>query len=80
MTIDNALEKEVLTRLLHAGSGGLGKELLDNYRGEEQVALCLQALQDKGLVQHGKTPLEYPIKLSAAGVEKAKALEADSEQ
>jgi hypothetical protein len=74
MTLPNELEKEVLTRLLHAGSGGLGKEVLDNYRGEEQVALCLQALQEKGWIQHSKEPLEFPIKLSAAGVEAAKTL------
>ena len=76
MTVTNELEKEVLTRLLHAGSAGLGKEVLDNYRGPEQVALCLQSLQDKGWVQGSKEPLEYPIKLTASGAEAAKALEA----
>ena len=32
------LEHEVLTRLLHAHPHGLGKEILDNYRGEKAVA------------------------------------------
>lgn len=36
MNVDKNLEKEVLTRLLHAHPGGLGKEVLDNYRGESR--------------------------------------------
>lgn len=35
MNVDKNLEKEVLTRLLHAHPNGLGKEVLDNYRGEK---------------------------------------------
>jgi hypothetical protein len=73
--MDKALEKEVLTRLLHSHPTGLGKEVLDNFRGAPEVAQCLQDLQQRGLVQSGKEPLEYPIKLSHAGVEAAKALE-----
>jgi len=38
MSIDNDLKKEVLTRLLHAHPAGLGKEVLDNFRGEHAVA------------------------------------------
>lgn len=84
MPIDKELEKEVLTRLLHAHPAGLGKEVLDNYRGEEQVADMLENLQKNGLIQdgsidsdpHGTRSLTYPIKLSAAGVEAAKKLEA----
>ena len=38
MNVDRNLEKEVLTRLLHAHPQGLGKEVLDNYRGEKAVA------------------------------------------
>ena len=42
MNADKNLEKEVLTRLLHAHPSGLGKEVLDNYRGERIVAsTCL---------------------------------------
>ena len=37
MNVDKNLEKEVLTRLLHAHPSGLGKEVLDNYRGEKVV-------------------------------------------
>lgn len=73
--IDNPLEQAILTRLLHAHPSGLGKEILDNYRGEEQVAACVEALQQRGWVQASKTPLEYPIKLSAAGVEAARQLQ-----
>lgn len=36
MNVDKNLEKEVLTRLLHAHPSGLGKEVLDNYRGESR--------------------------------------------
>lgn len=82
MTIDKELEKEVLTRLLHAHPQGLGKEILDNYRGETAVFETLGALQDRGLIQHGHvnatengTPMvNYPIKLSAAGVNAAQAV------
>lgn len=35
MNVDKNLEKEVLTRLLHAHPSGLGKEVLDNYRGKK---------------------------------------------
>lgn len=66
------LEKEILTRLYHAESAGLGKEILDNYRGEREVAECIHGLKERGLIQHGKENLEYPIKLTAAGVEMAK--------
>lgn len=77
------LEKEVLTRLLHAHPAGLGKEILDNYRGEKVVAGIIKTLQEKGLVQgHPVTvedhepAVEFPIKLSSAGVEAAKKAEA----
>lgn len=36
MNVDKNLEKEVLTRLLHAHPSGMGKEVLDNYRGESR--------------------------------------------
>ncbi|MBD1551295.1 hypothetical protein [Pseudomonas typographi] len=74
-TVDNPLEQAILTRLLHAHPAGLGKEILDNYRGEEQVAACVESLQQRGWVQASKTPLHYPIKLSAAGVDAAKSLQ-----
>ena len=45
MNVDKNLEKEVLTRLLHAHPSGLGKEVLDNYRGEKVVA---SAFNDMG--------------------------------
>ena len=48
MNDDKNLEKEVLIRLLHAHPSGLGKEVLDNYRGEKVVASTLAALQDRG--------------------------------
>lgn len=77
------LEQEVLTRLLHAHPQGLGKEILDNYRGEKAVAGMIKTLQEKGLVQgHPVTvaehqpAVEFPIKLSSAGVEAAKKFEA----
>lgn len=81
MTIDKELEKEVLTRLLHAHPQGLGKEILDNYRGEHAVVETLSALQARGLIQHGHVAakpdsapsVSYPIKLSSAGVEAAQA-------
>jgi len=83
MNVDKNLEKEVLTRLLHAHPNGLGKEVLDNYRGEKVVASTLATLQDRGLIQHGHVTcnetgehsLSLPIKLSAAGVEAARKLE-----
>jgi hypothetical protein len=84
MTIDTDLEKEVLIRLLHAHPTGLGKEVLDNYRGENAVADTLEHLQQKGLIHArsvdtaaGKTgrSLNYPIKLSSAGVDAAKGYE-----
>lgn len=83
MTIDNTLKKEVLTRLLHAHPGGLGKEVLDNYRGENAVADTLEHLQQTGLIHDGcvDTPakgertLKYPVKLSSAGVDAAKQLQ-----
>lgn len=81
MSIDKDLEKEVLTRLLHAHPQGLGKEILDNYRGETAVFETLDALQARGLIQHGHVTskadgapaVNYPIKLSAAGVTAAQA-------
>jgi hypothetical protein len=83
MTIDKELEKEVLTRLLHAHPDGLGKEILDNYRGENAVADALEYLQQTGLIHDGSVntsgkadrTLTYPIKLSSAGVKAAKSLE-----
>ncbi len=85
MTIDNALKQEVLTRLLHAHPAGLGKEVLDNYRGENAVADTLEHLQTAGLIHdgcvhhasEGDRSLKYPIKLSSSGVEAAKQLEAE---
>jgi hypothetical protein len=83
MTIDNTLKKEVLTRLLHAHPTGLGKEVLDNYRGEHAVADTLEHLQQAGLIHDGSVDhpakgersLKYPIKLSSAGVDAAKHLQ-----
>jgi hypothetical protein len=83
MTIDNTLKKEVLTRLLHAHPSGLGKEVLDNYRGENAVADTLEHLQQAGLIHDGcvdkpgkgERTLRYPVKLSSAGVEVAKQLQ-----
>ena len=77
---NDALRAEVLTRLLHAHPEGLGKEVLDNYRGEKVVAGMLKTLQDDGLIHDGSVAvdgnhhvsLHYPIKLSASGVEAAK--------
>lgn len=84
MTIDKELEKEVLTRLLHAHPAGLGKEVLDNYRGGNAVADTLEYLQQHGLIHDGSVDasgtanrsLNYPIKLSSAGVVAAKGHEA----
>ncbi|MFK3775952.1 hypothetical protein [Pseudomonas sp. NPDC089406] len=76
---DTALQTELLTRLLHAHPQGLGKEILDNYRGEKAVASVLKTLQEHGLIQAGSISVDhsqqlsvsYPIKLSSAGVEAA---------
>lgn len=80
---NDPLRTEVLTRLLHAHPNGLGKEVLDNYRGEKAVAGMLKTLQEHGLIQDGsvavradhQVTMSYPIKLSAAGVEAARQLE-----
>ena len=80
---NDALRSEILTRLLHAHPQGLGKELLDNYRGEKAVAGMLKTLQEHGLIQDGAVAVDddhqisvnYPIKLSSAGVEAAKQVE-----
>lgn len=83
MTIDNALKQEVLTRLQHAHPNGLGKEVLDNFRGEHAVAKVLWHLQDAGLIHDGsitgeteQPAIHYPIKLSAAGVDAARQIAA----
>ncbi|BBR54085.1 MULTISPECIES: hypothetical protein [Pseudomonas] len=80
---NDALRSEILTRLLHAHPQGLGKELLDNYRGEKAVAGMLKTLQEQGLIQDGSVDVDaehqlnvvYPIKLSSAGVEEAKKVD-----
>jgi hypothetical protein len=74
MAIDQELEQEILTRLLHAGPGGLGKEILDNYRGEHVVAEALAELQARGLIQDRKAEADWsdPFKLTAAGAEAAR--------
>ena len=80
---NDALKTEVLTRLLHAHPEGLGKEVLDNYRGEKAVAGMLKTLQEQGLIHDGSVNVEsghalsvnYPIKLSSAGVEAARQAE-----
>lgn len=80
---DDDLRAGVLTRLLHAHPHGLGKEILDNYRGEMAVAGMLKSLQEEGLIHDGcvsvdadrQLDVSYPIKLSSAGVEAAKKLE-----
>lgn len=76
---NQALQSELLTRLLHAHPNGLGKEILDNYRGEKEVAETLKTLQDQGLIHDGSVSIDehqvsvsYPIKLSSAGVTAAK--------
>jgi hypothetical protein len=61
----------------------LGKEVLDNYRGEKAVAGMLKTLQEAGLILDGSVAVSsdhqisvnYPIKLSAAGVEAARQAE-----
>jgi len=78
---NKTLENEVLTRLFHAHPNGLGKEVLDNFEGEKAVAGALKHLQDQKLIQDGavmisadhEPSLHYPIKLTAAGVNAAKA-------
>lgn len=78
MPTDKELEKEVLTRLLHAHPSGLGKEILDNYRGENVVAEAITELQSRGLIQDRKADSNLntdPIKLTASGVEAAKQFE-----
>lgn len=83
MNVDKNLEKEVLTRLLHAHPNGLGKEVLDNYRGEKIVASTLATLQESGLIKEGHVTcneagehaLHLPIKLTASGVDAARKLE-----
>ncbi|MFO2465784.1 hypothetical protein OOJ96_20675 [Pseudomonas sp. 15FMM2] len=88
MNVDKNLEKEVLTRLLHAHPNGLGKEVLDNYRGEKVVAGTLAALQERGLIKDGHVTcndagehaLNLPIKLTASGVEAARNLENQASQ
>jgi hypothetical protein len=70
------LEQSVLTRLLHAHPKGLGKEILDDSRGEEQVQLCLKDLRQRGLIHSPEEgTLVFPVKLSSAGVSAAKAFE-----
>jgi hypothetical protein len=70
------LEKVVLTRLFHAHPKGLGKEILDDHRGPEQVELCLKDLRSRGLIHSPEEDkMVYPVKLSASGVEAAKACE-----
>lgn len=88
MNVDRNLEKEVLTRLLHAHPQGLGKEVLDNYRGEKEVASVLAFLQDRGLVKDGHVTtddageysLNLPIKLTASGVDEARKQEEETRQ
>ncbi|MFK9005617.1 hypothetical protein [Pseudomonas pergaminensis] len=88
MNVDRNLEKEVLTRLLHAHPQGLGKEVLDNYRGEKEVASVLAFLQDRGLIKDGHVTtdaageyaLNLPIKLTASGVDEARKLDSAGSQ
>lgn len=82
---NDELEREVLTRLLHAHPQGLGKEILDNYRGEKAVAGMLKTLQERNLIQGNPVTVEehepavvFPIKLTSAGVEAARQLEEGS--
>ena len=83
MNVDKNLEKEVLTRLLHAHPSGLDKEVLNNYRSEKIITSALTSLQNRGLIHHGhitcnkagEHSLNLPIKLSAAGVEAARKLD-----
>lgn len=63
---------------------GLGKEVLDNYRGERVVASTLAMLQERGLIKEGHVTLNpegehalnLPIKLTTSGVEAARKLDA----
>lgn len=72
----NELEQALLTRLLHAHPKGLGKEILDDHHGQEQVELCIRDLRERGLLHSPEeNKLVFPVKLSAAGVEAAKAYE-----
>lgn len=88
MNVDENLEKEILTRLLHAHPQGLGKEVLDNYRGEKEVASVLAFLQDRKLIKDGHVTtddtgeysLNLPIKLTASGVDEARKLEGTGAQ
>ncbi|OPA86005.1 hypothetical protein BFW86_21440 [Pseudomonas fluorescens] len=88
MNVDRNLEQEVLTRLLHAHPQGLGKEVLDNYRGEKEVASVLAFLQDRGLIKDGHVTtddageysLNLPIKLTASGVDEARKLDGERTQ
>lgn len=88
MNVDRNLEKEVLTRLLHAHPNGLGKEVLDNYRGEKVVASVQAFLQDRGFIKDGHVTtgddgeysLNLPIKLTASGVDEARKLESETSQ
>ncbi|MFS2160346.1 hypothetical protein ACCD10_23775 [Pseudomonas sp. Pseusp122] len=80
---DHELEREVLTRLLHAHPSGLGKEILDNYRGEKAVLAIIKSFQERNFIQgkplaaeHQTSSLEFPIKLTSAGVDEAKKLAA----
>jgi hypothetical protein len=84
MAIEQSLQREVLTRLYHAHPAGLGKEVLDNFEGDRAVADCLVQLQSQGLIQGGTVTggangqrFEFPVKLTSAGVEQAKALLSD---
>jgi len=71
------LEKAVLKLLLNAHPRGLGAEILDDLHGPEQVTLCVQDLRQRGLIHSPEEEkMVYPVKLSAAGVEAAKAIEA----
>lgn len=84
---NDELRREVLTRLYHAHPQGLGKEVLDNYRGEKAVADMLQTLQKEGLIHDGSVSVDadnavsitYPIKLSSSGADEAKRLEKEIE-
>ena len=88
MNVDRNLEKVVLTRLLHAHPQGVGKEVLDNYRGEKEVASVLAFLQDRGLIKDGHVTtddageysLNLPIKLTASGVDEARKLDSETRQ
>ena len=61
---NDALKTEVLTRLLHAHPEGLGKEVLDNYRGEKAVAGMLKTLQEAGLIHDGSVAVSSDHQIS----------------